>query len=151
MESNTESKSNISQFDSEISPIVKNQIKSSVRSSVIGYSGGTHQTPTSSPSLITRPTSSSSSRSNYSPSASPLMNRHVVNGFNVKNNFDNSNNNSNKQITNPCPSPLQSKQIIENNTINERQSPSLLSSSYQLSSMNIIQNGIFKVLIQSNI
>jgi hypothetical protein len=120
-------------------PEVNNQIKSSVRNSVIGFSGGSRPTPTSSPALIVRPTSSSSSRSSYSPIASPLMNRHIINGLNG-NNFNNNNNSS----TTPCSSPLQSKHTFhENNTISQRQSPLSLSS-YQLPSMNTSQNGINK-------
>lgn len=113
------------------SPLV-NQ-KNPTRSSVIGYSGPSAQTPISSPGPVHRPASSSSSRSSYSPTtSSPLISRHHINGIPGNNNNNNTN-------STPCCSPSQTRHVLQANTSGQRQSPS----SYHLpSNMQIIQNDI---------
>ncbi|XP_054716291.1 LOW QUALITY PROTEIN: nuclear hormone receptor FTZ-F1 beta-like [Uloborus diversus] len=107
--------------------LVNHQNPTSSRN-LIGYSGPYSQTPSP---ILTRPTSSSSSRSSYSPSQSPLMGRYVSSASSIYSHTQSpvlsrhtAGNSSDGSACSPTGSPLQSRHItIEGPVFSPSQSP----------------------------
>ncbi|XP_055932575.1 nuclear hormone receptor FTZ-F1 beta-like [Argiope bruennichi] len=106
--------------------LVNNQSPAQSR---ISYSGPYSQTPSP---ILTRPTSSSSSRSSYSPSQSPLMGRYVSSVSSIYSHNQSpvlsrhtTGNSSDGSACSPTGSPLQSRHItVEGTVFSPSQSPS---------------------------
>ncbi|XP_015931207.1 nuclear hormone receptor FTZ-F1 beta [Parasteatoda tepidariorum] len=95
---------------------------------LIGYSGPYSQTPSP---ILTRPTSSSSSRSSYSPSQSPLMGRYVSSASSIYSHTQSpvlsrhtTGNSSDGSACSPTGSPLQGRHItVDGPMFSPSQSP----------------------------
>lgn len=95
---------------------------------LVGYSGPYSQTPSP---ILTRPTSSSSSRSSYSPSQSPLMGRYVNSASSLYSHTQSpvlprhtAGNSSDGSVCSPSGSPLQGRHAaVEGSVFSPTQSP----------------------------